>query len=410
MHPVRLLTMPEAILLSDNDRFSGLKSEYQDRSINNALKENRISSADAALISAFVAEKRITAGISPKRSLKIVSSLVTVRRFIPQYHDLTIPSLYTGVDRINNAPSRRGTPFSRNTRIDLVIILKQFVLWLIDNEEITLPEKKVRSIKIPKKLPSHKASELLTGDEIQALISVCMTSRDRALLMTMYEGGFRVGEIGEMRWGHLKMDETGIVVNVTFKTMKPRYVRLVMAKEHLIKWKSDYPEKITDDALVFINERRKPMTHAAVTRQLTRLSLRAGITKHVFPHIFRHSRITHLIQQGVNESVIKLMMWGSIDSRMFINYAHLTGTDIDREICKLYGIEATNDQFAGEPLEPRVCPKCREVNSPVARLCHVCGQALLIEPEVTADIFAEYVKEHPDILINYLKQFSLPKK
>jgi len=128
MHPVRLLTMPEAILLSDNDRFSGLKPEYQDRSITKALQENRISSADAALITAFVAEKRITAGISPKRSLKIVSSLVTVRRFTPQYHDLTIPSLYTGVDRINNANSRRGTPFSRNTRIDLIIILKQFVL------------------------------------------------------------------------------------------------------------------------------------------------------------------------------------------------------------------------------------------------------------------------------------------
>jgi len=106
------------------------------------------------------------------------------------------------------------------------------------------------------------------------------------------------------------MNDTGIVVIVTFKTMKPRYVRLVMAKEHLIKWKSDYPEKNTDDALVSINERRKTMTHAAVTRQLNRLAKRASITKDVFPHIFRHSRITHLIQQGVKESVIKLMMWG----------------------------------------------------------------------------------------------------
>ncbi|WP_146199776.1 hypothetical protein ACKUB1_15585 [Methanospirillum stamsii] len=74
--------------------------------------------------------------------------------------------MYTSVDRINNAPSRCGTPFSRNTWIDLGIILKQFVLWLFDSEVITMPEKKVRSIKIPKKLPSHKTSELLTGYEI----------------------------------------------------------------------------------------------------------------------------------------------------------------------------------------------------------------------------------------------------
>ena len=73
--------------------------------------------------------------------------------------------------------------------------------------------------------------------------------------MTLYGGGFRVGEIGEMKWERFVIKGAGVMVNVTFKTMIPRYVRLVMAKEHLIKWKSDYPEEITDDSLVFLNER-----------------------------------------------------------------------------------------------------------------------------------------------------------
>ena len=133
---------------------------------------------------------------SSKRSLKIVSSLVTIRRFIPPYHDLTIPQLYKGVDQIQNAVSSRGTPFTRNTKIDLIAILKQFCIWLIENEELLLPEKKIKVIKTPKKLPTKTAADLLTGDEIQALIEKCQTSRDRALLITMYEGGFRVGEMG----------------------------------------------------------------------------------------------------------------------------------------------------------------------------------------------------------------------
>ncbi|WP_394698634.1 hypothetical protein [uncultured Methanospirillum sp.] len=54
--------------------------------------------------------------------------------------------------------------------------------------------------------------------------------------------------------------------------------------------------------------------------------------------MLRHSHIAHLIQQGVNESVIKLMMWGTIDSKMFATDAHLTGSDIVPEINKLYGI------------------------------------------------------------------------
>jgi hypothetical protein len=41
---------------------------------------------------------------------------------------------------------------------------------------------------------------------------------------------------------------------------------------------------------------------------------------------------------------------------MFINYAHLTGIDIDKEICKLYGIETTSTQVSGEILNHESAP------------------------------------------------------
>lgn len=391
---------------TSSDRFCGVKTCYLDRSLSRAIQENRITQADANLILAFIAERRITANISVKRSQKIASSLVTIRRFVPPYSELTQHTLYSGIDRIQSGISAREKEFSRNTKIDLIAIIKQFSIWLVDNGEIHIPEKKIKAIKSPKKLPVKTASDLLTADEVQALVSACRTSRDRAMIITMYEGGFRVGEIGLMRWGALKIDGTGVVINVTFKTGKPRYIRLVMSKEHLIKWKSDYPEEITEESLVFLNERRQPMTHAAVSRQLGRLSERAGITKHLTPHIFRHSRITHLIQQGVSESVIKLMMWGSIDSKMFINYAHLTGTDIDREIYRLYGIEPAVAQVTGKSLEPRVCPHCHEMNSPVSAYCHLCGQALDEPAQCSADEFAEYILGHRDLIINFLNRHS----
>gem|GEM_PF-2617737 len=100
--------MPDAVYRSDIDRFSGLKSCYQERSLSQVLTENLITQDDACLISAFVSERRITAGISSKRSLKLVSSLITIRRFIPQYHTLTISAVYQGIERINSANSNRG--------------------------------------------------------------------------------------------------------------------------------------------------------------------------------------------------------------------------------------------------------------------------------------------------------------
>ena len=74
--------------------------------------------------------------------------------------------------------------------------------------------------------------------------------------------------------------------------------------------------------------------------------------KHLTLHLFRHSRITHLLQQGVSESVIKMMMWGTIETKMFRDYAHLNGDDTDREIFKLYGIEQVTTQEVEGKIEP----------------------------------------------------------
>jgi len=393
--------------LSDNDKFHCFKPDYQERSISHALKEGRITQDDALLINAFITERKITNNISLKRALKITSNLVSCRRFMQPFNELNQQRLYRGIEKIHHADSTKNRPYSINTRADLIRILKTFTLWLVDQGEIDIPEKKIRAIKIPTPKLTRQASDLLTGDEIQAMMKACQSSRDRAMVMTLYEGAFRVGEIGEMRWGALKFDSGGVVVNVTFKTNKPRYIRLVMAKEYLIKWQSDYPEPIGDDSLVFLNERRQPMTHAAVSRQLGRLADRAGITKHVTPHLFRHTRVTHLIQQGVSESVIKLMTWGSLDSKMFMNYAHLTGADIDREIYRLYGIEQREEKSDNKALEPVICPFCREINSPGSPYCHLCGEALDPNAAISADMFKRFVNKNPELLINYLAKFEV---
>ena len=100
------------------------------------------------------------------------------------------------------------------------------------------------------------------------------------------------------------------------------------------------------------------------------------------------------------------MMWGSVDSKMFINYAHLTGTDIDREICKLYGIEGTSAQVSDGALEPKVCPHCREMNSPISKHCHICGHGLDAAAIESDDDFQRFANTNPELLINFLKKFT----
>jgi hypothetical protein len=50
------------------------------------------------------------------------------------------------------------------------------------------------------------------------------------------------------------------------------------------------------------------------------------------------------------------------------------------------------------------------MNSPISRHCHICGEDLTREAEKSSEWFAEFIQSHPDLLINFLKQYSEGEK
>lgn len=378
--------------------FHLIKSEYAGNSIRRGLDTGRLTERDAALIREFISELQSCNNISMGRTNKLVYTLVGWRRFISEFEGNTINDIYAGIATIKTAKSERGTPFKQNTISDFVTIIRQFYIWLIENNHSEIPEKKITRLKTPPKDHMTKeASDILTPGEITDIMNACSRSMDRAIVMMLYEGGFRVGEIGTLAWKDVVFDKHGVIVNVDFKTGKPRYIRLVMAAEHLAKWRSDYPYVAEGDHLVFITERKTALTHGSIQKQLQRIAARAGVKKHITPHVFRHSRITHLIKEGVSESVIKLMMWGSINTAMFQTYAHLTGQDIDSEILRSYGIASTKKKEELR-LEPRQCQHCQTINSPTSRYCATCGQSLSEEAGASVEKVKSEIASDPEIM------------
>lgn len=59
------------------------------------------------------------------------------------------------------------------------------------------------------------------------MVGACTRNSDRAIIMMLYEGGFRIGEIGGVKWGDLTFDKWGVIASVNFKIGKPRYVHHV---------------------------------------------------------------------------------------------------------------------------------------------------------------------------------------
>src|SRR5690606_20554043 len=105
----------------------------------------------ARLIGEFLAERRAAGGISPRRGDKLVYTLMGWRRFLPPFDTLTLTSVYNGIEAIKHAEYRQNRPFKQNTLFDSVAILKQFLLWMIENDYSELPEKKIKAIKTPRK-------------------------------------------------------------------------------------------------------------------------------------------------------------------------------------------------------------------------------------------------------------------
>jgi len=352
---------------------------YSGNVLSRGIAEGRITEDDAELIREFVAEISATRHISSGRAFKLHYTLINLREYLGPYRQNTIADIYTAIDRVRNAKKDDETPrYKQNSISDFVRFLKRFYLWMCENHYTAVEEKKIMKIQPPAFDTMTKTPEMLLSEEdVKAMIEACMNSRDRAILATLYEGGLRIGEIANLRWKDVKFTDWNATITTSFKTGKSRTVPMVMARSYLAAWRNDYPLPVTPESFVFLTNKKAPLGYAGVAKQLRIIAGRAGITKHITPHIFRHSRATHLIRQGYGEAIVKKLLWGNLNSKMFNTYLHLVDSDVERVVAEKAGV-APKDQRS-KVLESRQCPRCFTVNGPTIHFCGSCGFELTEE-------------------------------
>jgi len=369
-------TIPQISKFHPND---GTYQKYSRNALVRGLADNRITVDDAELIREFVAEISATRHISAGRAFKLTHTLINLREYLGPYRHNAISDIYAAVEKVRTAHEPDGTPkYKQNTFSDFVRFLKRFYLWMCDNHYTTVEEKKILKIHPPSYDTQTKTPDmLLTEDDVRKMIEVCQNSKDRAIVSVLYEGGLRIGEIGNLRWRDIKFSDWNVTLSTSFKTGKSRTIPLVMSRAYLASWRNDYPMEVIPDSFVFLSNRRSPLTYHGVTKQLRIIAKRAGITKHITPHIFRHTRATILIRQGYGEAITKKLLWGNLNSKMFSTYLHLVDSDVERVIAEKAGIVPKEQR--SKTLEPRQCPRCFTVNGPTLGFCGTCGFELTKE-------------------------------
>ena len=239
-----------------------------------------------------------------------------------------------------------------------------------------------------KKLPE----DLLTKEDIEALLDNCPTARDRALIAFLYESGARKGEMFSIRLKHVQFDENGTVVTIPDGKTGARRIRLIFATSYLREWTELHPCKRDRDHVLFcaIREPYPVLSDSGLRNQLTYIADKAGIKKRVNAHSFRHARATHLAEHLTEQQLKKYLGWTE-GSNMASIYVHLSGKDIDNAILKMNGILIDDTHTDG--LKVGRCPRCHEINPENGMFCYKCGLPLTQEAVTTvASIKSDYMQ------------------
>ena len=219
-----------------------------------------------------------------------------------------------------------------------------------------------------------KRSDLLTPEEVAGLLSAARSPRDRALITVLWESGARIGEIGNLRVREVVAAPIGYTLDIAGKTGS-RMPLVVSSAPYLRQWLHAHPLGVDPIAPLWTLKDGALMPYWTIAKMIKTVFQRAGITKRAHPHLFRHSRVTYVLANGImNEQQAKVYFGWTRDSAILgRRYAHLIDGDANQAVLAEHGLSRVPSLSV--QLRPKLCTRCGILNLPHARRCSECGHA-----------------------------------
>ena len=182
---------------------------------------------------------------------------------------------------------------------------------LLENILTIDPSALLEAPKLKRVLP-----DVLSFEEIEHIISQIDLSRadggrNKAILETMYSCGLRVSEIVGLQISCLYLD-VGFI-RVIGKGDKERLVPIGSDAVKYIKIYKDeirvhQPVQNGSSDILFLNKHGKGLSRVMIFYIIKDLARKAGISKNISPHTFRHSFATHLVEGGADLRAVQEML------------------------------------------------------------------------------------------------------
>jgi integrase/recombinase XerD len=248
-------------------------------------------------------------GMSPLRRRMIED--MTVRNLSPTTRVSYIHNIKKFSLHFRQSPDRLDLEHVRTYQVHLV---SQGIAWATLNQVVSslrffygvtlgrkdLPER-IAYARRPKTLPV-----ILSPEEVAAFLEAVPSRRDRVALTTAYATGLRASEVVGLCTHDI--DSARMVIRVANgKGGKQRYVMLSPKLLGILRayWDIERPRR---PWLFPGRAGDKPLDPSTLNAACTKAVEATSISKHATLHSLRHAFATHLVEQGVDISIVQALL------------------------------------------------------------------------------------------------------
>lgn len=360
-----------------------------DRMLETILNADGISDHNKDLIEEFAEGIEADSDVGLGRMYKLLYTMKgNLLEHVPE--DLKLDE--AGIKEMRRVRNRiERSDYSDWTKADRISILGKFyrVLYPVTFDRPDHIKRILQSgvLTKPSDIERDKDLHILTPSQVIDMVEAASRTRDKALILTLFETGARVGELLDTTIGDVTLHQQYAEITLpTFKNNKgPRTLTLTRSVGVLQRWLESHPCKAEDDTPLFVNVNRyvgESMSSNTVQDALQTAADTAGIddADDLINHELRHSLATH---HGRNWGLDKMMYWfGWNDPQTARKYMNNDSESIKNEVLADAGITDSNEDT--QLFDLNTCPRCDYQVPPTAQYCPQCS--LAVNEEAAEDL------------------------
>ena len=323
------------------------------------IKQSKVPPSFAALVQAYFAEY-----LTQQRALSAQT--------IATYRDAFVLFLGFAESRLGKSPAamalsditpelimafldhlerqRHNSVRSRNARL---AALRSFLKFAAHRDVSSLQVIE-RALGVPVKRFERPMFGYLSREEMLAVIGTpngtWLSQRDHVLFLLLYNAGARVSEITGVKVGDVVLDERAACVHLHGKGRKLRSVPLWRSTVKAVRAWLKLNSLLDAASPLLPNRNGHAMSRSNVTKRLMLAVHAAAATnpnltkQRVSPHTIRHTTAMHLLQAGVDISVIALWL-GHESPATTHHYVEADLTMKERALARLHEPEAKIQRY-----------------------------------------------------------------